>query len=210
MVGKIKMRETSKEALLEFWQGVEKETGLKINYRERMEDITKNGNGFVVKTTRATYETAAVLLTIGRRGTPRKLGAQGEDLSKVVYRLIDPEQYRNQHVLVVGGGDAALEAATSIADEPGTTVTVSYRSDAFSRAKEMNRKKVDTLQATGRLRVILSSNVKSITEKKVYIEQDGDVTEIPNDTVIICAGGVLPTPFLKKLGIEVATKHGTA
>ncbi|MDH3671170.1 MAG: NAD(P)-binding domain-containing protein [Gammaproteobacteria bacterium] len=210
MVGKVKTRETTKEALLGFWQGVEKKTGVKINYKERVEEVTKNGNGFVVKTTRKTYETGAILLTIGRRGTPRKLGVPGEELSKVVYRLIDPAQYRNQHVLVVGGGDAALEAAHSIADEPGTTVTLSYRSDSFSRAKLKNRQKVEERQAANRLRVMLSSNVKTITEKKVLIEHEGNSVEIPNDGVIICAGGVLPTPFLKKIGIEVETKHGTA
>jgi thioredoxin reductase len=210
MVGKVKTRETTKEALLEFWEGIEKKTGVKINYRERVEEITKNGKGFAVKTTRKTYETGAILLTIGRRGTPRKLGVPGEELSKVVYRLIDPAQYRNQHVLVVGGGDAALEAAHSIADEPGTTVSLSYRSDSFSRAKVQNRKKVEERQAANRLRVMLSSNVKTITEKKVLIEHEGNSVEIPNDGIIVCAGGILPTPFLKKIGIEVETKHGTA
>jgi thioredoxin reductase len=211
IIGKVKIRETSKEALLEFWQGVAKKTGVKINYQERMEDISKNGGGFVVKTTRRSYETRALLLAIGRRGTPRKLDVPGEELPKVVYRLIDPEQYGGQHVLVVGGGDAALEAATSIAEEAGTTVTLAYRSDAFSRAKEKNRKKVQEMEAKNRLRVMLKSNVKSIEQKKVILEQDGQPEKvIPNDAVIICAGGVLPTPFLKKLGIDIQTKHGTA
>jgi thioredoxin reductase (NADPH) len=209
IIGKVKMRETSKEALLEFWQGVAKKTGVKINYQERMGDISKNGSGFVVQTTRRTYETRAILLAIGRRGTPRKLDVPGEELPKVVYRLIDPEQYDKQHVLVVGGGDAALEAATSIAERVGTTVTLSYRSDAFSRAKEKNRKKVQEMAAKNRLRVMLKSNVKSIEQKKVTLERGGQSRKIPNDTVIICAGGVLPTPFLKQLGIRVETKYGT-
>lgn len=210
IIGKVKMRETSKEALLEFWQGVAKKTGVKINYRERMEDISKNGSGFVVKTTRRSYETRAILLAIGRRGTPRKLDVPGEELPKVVYRLIDPEQYDRQHVLVVGGGDAALEAATSVAEQPGTTVTLSYRSSAFSRAKEKNRNKVQEMEAAKRLRVMLGSNVKSIEQKKVTLERGGRSGKISNDTVIICAGGVLPTPFLKQLGIRVETKYGTA
>jgi thioredoxin reductase (NADPH) len=209
IIGKVKMRETSKEALLQFWQGVEKTTGVRINYQERMEDISKNGKRFVVKTTRRTYETRALLLAIGRRGTPRKLDVPGEELPKVVYRLIDPEQYDRQHVLVVGGGDAALEAATSIAEQPGTTVTLSYRSNAFSRAKEKNRKKVQEMRAAKRLRVMLGSNVRSIEEKKVTIERGERSGQIPNDTVIVCAGGVLPTPFLKQIGINVETKHGT-
>ena len=209
LVGKVKFRETKKETLLAFWQEVEKKTGVKISYREKMDNIIREGESFKVITSKAEYRTRAVLLAIGRRGTPRKLGVPGEDQSKVVYSLIDPEQYQNQHVLVVGGGDAALEAATSIADEPGTTVTISYRSDAFSRAKEKNRQKVDQAAAAGRLNVMLSSNVKEIYKDRVRIEQNGKESEMPNDGVIVCAGGILPTPFLKEIGIEVETKHGT-
>ena len=210
MIGKVSFRETTKETLLSFWQQVEKKTGVKISYREKMDNIVREGDIFKVTTSKGEYRSRAILLAIGRRGTPRKLGVPGEDQSKVVYCLIDPQQYRNQHVLVVGGGDAALEAATSIAEESGTTVTISYRSDAFSRAKEKNRQKVDQAAAAGRLNVMLSSNVKEIYKDKVRIEQNGKETEIPNNGVIICAGGILPTPFLKEIGIEVETKHGTA
>lgn len=210
MVGKVKFRETTKEKLLQFWQQVEKKTGVKINYREKMENIEPEGKGFKVTTSKGEYRSRAVLLAIGRRGTPRKLGVPGEDVPKVVYCLIDPQQYQNQHVLVVGGGDAALEAATSIAEEPGTTVTISYRSDAFSRAKEKNRQKIDAAKDAGRLNVMLSSNVKEIYKDKVRIEQNGKETEISNNGIIVCAGGILPTPFLKEIGIVVETKHGTA
>ncbi|MCG8097030.1 MAG: NAD(P)-binding domain-containing protein, partial [Candidatus Thiodiazotropha endolucinida] len=134
----------------------------------------------------------------------------GEDLSKVTYRLIDPEQYRNQHVLIVGGGDSALEAAHSIADEPGTTVTLSYRSGAFSRAKKKNRAKVDAAVDTGKINLLLSSNVVEFTPEEVTIDKGGDKIVIPNDAAIICAGGILPTGFLKETGINVETKHGTA
>ncbi|MBI1425056.1 MAG: 4Fe-4S dicluster domain-containing protein [Gammaproteobacteria bacterium] len=209
IVGTVRFRETKKEKLLAFWQEVEKRTQVKINYREKMETITRDGDGFIVKTSKGEYKTRAILLAIGRRGTPRKLGVTGEDQPKVVYSLIDPEQYRDQHVLVVGGGDAAMEAATSIAEEPGTSVILSYRSEAFSRAKEKNRQKVDQMQASGQLKVLLSSNVKEILSDKVRIEQQGKMLEFPNEAVIICAGGILPTPFLKEIGIQVDTKHGT-
>ncbi len=208
--GKVKLTETSKEALLELWQKIERETGLEINYHERMEGIERSGEGFVVTTTRGRYETRAVLLCIGRRGTPRKLGVPGEELPKVVYRLIDPEQYRGQRVLVVGGGDSALEAATSIAEQPGTTVALSYRSAAFSRAKAKNRAKVEAMAQEGRLQVLMKSNVKEITPDEVRLEQEGEMLTLGNDAVIICAGGILPTPFLKEIGIEVETKYGTA
>jgi len=210
MLGKVKMSEISKESLIEFWQGVVKKTSLKINFNERMETITKNGHGFNVKTSRGTYNAGAVLLAIGRRGTPRKLEVPGEELPKVVYRLIDPEQYRQQHVLVVGGGDSALEAALAIADEPGTTVTLSYRGDAFGRVKEKNRQRLQEAEKKGRVKVQLQSNVKRIEPDKVTLDLAGKIMEIKNDAVIVSVGGVLPTPFLKEIGIMVETKYGTA
>jgi thioredoxin reductase/Pyruvate/2-oxoacid:ferredoxin oxidoreductase delta subunit len=210
LVGKVKFTETSKEALLGFWQKVEREKGVKINYQERVEDIVREEHGFTVRTNKTSYRTRAVLLTIGRRGTPRTLDVPGEEQSKVVYRLIDAEQYRGQHVLVVGGGDSALEAATSIAEQPGTTVTLSYRSGSFNRAKEKNRQKVDAAVAAGRLKVMFNSGVKHIHGKTVDIEQEGTLHSLPNDAIIVSAGGILPTPFLKQIGIEVETKYGTA
>jgi thioredoxin reductase (NADPH) len=210
MLGKVKMNEISKEALMEFWQGVVKKTGLKINLSERMETITRNGNGFAVKTSRGSYNTKAVLLAIGRRGTPRKLEVPGEELPKVVYRLIDPEQYRRKHVLVVGGGDSALEAALAIANQPGTTVTLSYRGDAFGRVKEKNRLQLLEAEKKGRVKVLLQSRVKEIEPNKVTLDHAGKMVEVKNDVVIVSAGGVLPTPLLKEIGIMVETKYGTA
>jgi thioredoxin reductase (NADPH) len=210
MVGKIRFTETTKEQLLDFWQKVEKKTGVTIQYQERVEEITAQGEGYLVTTTKGSYRTRTVLLAIGRRGTPRKLGVPGEDLPKVVYRLIDAGQYRGQDVLVVGGGDSALEAAVSLAEQPDTRVTVSYRSGAFSRAKEKNRKKVAQAESEGRLTVVFNSNVKLIKKDSVLIDHDGELLEIRNDDVIVSAGGVLPTPFLKKIGIQVETMHGAA
>lgn len=210
IVGKMKFSEVSKEKLLQFWQKVERDTRLRINYNERLEAIQRTGGGFTVKTSKAVYQTRAVLLAIGRRGTPRKLDVPGEHLPKVVYRLIEPEQYRGRRVLVVGGGDSALEAAVSISREPGTTVTLSYRSKAFTGAKPKNRDNVNEAVRLKRLNVLLESNVKEITPTAARIEQQGRSAELPNDDVIVCAGGVLPSSFLKELGVAVETKYGTA
>lgn len=210
LVGKVRMSETSKEALLKLWQDIEQKTGIRINYHERVDRIEPIANGFRVTSSRATYQVRSVLLAIGRRGTPRKLDVPGEELSKVVYRLIDPEQYRGQHVLVVGGGDAALEAAASIADETDAKVTLSYRSESFSRAKEKNRRRLDDLVGCGRVQVLMKSNVKLIQPDRIFLEQEGKLLQLRNDAVIVCAGGVLPTAFLLQAGIAVETKYGTA
>jgi len=211
MVGKVKFTEVLKEELMEFWQRVETDTAVSINYKERVDTITAapGGVGYMVTTNRASYNTRTVLLAIGRRGSPRQLGVPGEELPKVAYRLIDPEQYRDQHVLVVGGGDSALEAATSIAEEPGTNVTLSYRSGSFSRAKQKNREKVEAMENGNRLRVLLNSNVKEISDGSITVAVGDDTEEVENDSVIISAGGILPTAFLQKIGIKVETKWGT-
>lgn len=209
LVGKVNFRETTKEKLMTFWTKVAADTKVKINYGERLESVTPVSGGFTVKTDKRSYQAQCILLSIGRRGTPRKLDVPGEEQNKVVYRLIDPEQYRGQHVLVVGGGDSALEAATSIAAEPNTSVSLSYRSGAFSRAKEKNRQKVDEASSNGSLNVLLKSKVKEIQKDKVILDHDGKTITLKNDAVIVSAGGIVPTGMLKEMGIQVETKHGT-
>ncbi|MBL1275372.1 MAG: NAD(P)-binding domain-containing protein [Ectothiorhodospiraceae bacterium] len=210
IVGQVQFNETTKEILMDFWQGVEKQTGVKLNYMERMESIEKTSDGFMVTTLKDTYHTKSVLLAIGRRGTPRKLGVPGEEQSKVIYRLADPAEFQNKHVLIVGGGNSALEAAITIADEPGSTVTLSYRSTAFAKANPKNVDKVSASANGKKMSVLLKSTVKEITEKQVVLNtQDGEIT-IDNDAIIVCAGGILPTPMLKSLGVTIETKRGTA
>lgn len=209
LVGKVRLGpEIRKEALLGVWNDIIGRTGLAVRYREKMEQIERLDDGFVVRTARGSYRTGAVLLAIGRRGTPRKLAVPGEELPKVVYRLIDPEQYRGQHVLVVGGGDSALEAALALADQPGCRVTLSYRSEAFSRVKPANRQRLEARQAAGAVRVLLKSSVKSIGTDDVKLEHDGDDVRVRNDAVIVCAGGELPFDLLKRVGVAFQTHRG--
>lgn len=210
LVGKFHFRQTSKEALLGVWTQIMKQQELLIQCNERIEAVDKEGDGFIVRTTKDVYQASSVLLAIGRRGTPRKLAVPGEELPKVVYRLIDPDQYIGQEVLVVGGGDSALEAAASIAEVSGTQVTLSYRGDAFGRAKPKNRQRVAAAADRGNLRLLLSSKVSHIHDDLVILEQGGKKVEIRNKAVIVSAGGVLPNEFLNKVGIRVETKYGTA
>ena len=211
IIGMFNRYEISKEELLEFWNSVVKQTGLKINFMERMDSLKKVGNAFVVKTSKSEYKAVNVLLAIGRRGTPRKLGVPGEEQPKVVYRLIDAEQYRGQHVLVVGGGDSAAEAALAIAAEQGTTVSVSSRGDdILTRPKEKNRMRLKEFATQGKLKIFLNASVKQIGKDTVTLEQTGKSGSLKNDAVIVCAGGTLPTPMLKEIGVMVDTYYGTS
>jgi thioredoxin reductase/NAD-dependent dihydropyrimidine dehydrogenase PreA subunit len=210
IVGKVQFRNTSKEELLKFWTKACDGNGLKISYKERVESIENRDGAFHVKTSTQQYVASAVLLGIGRRGTPRKLGVPGEELPKVVYRLIDPEQYRGQQVVVVGGGDSALEAAASIAELGDTSVILSYRGEAFQRAKQKNRQRVDEASAKGQLKVLLNSQIREIRSDEVLMKQSGQELKVANDAVIVSAGGILPNDFLRSIGIKVETKYGTA
>jgi thioredoxin reductase/NAD-dependent dihydropyrimidine dehydrogenase PreA subunit len=210
LVGTIHFRNTTKEELLKFWTQACHGNGLNIRYQERVETVEQRDGVFHVKTTKKNYQASGILLAIGRRGTPRKLGVPGEDLPKVVYRLIDPEQYSGRRVVVVGGGDSALEAAASVAELGTSSVTLSYRGSAFQRAKERNRQRIQQASDLGRLKVLMSSGIEEIRPDAVLVKQADNVVSVANDAVIVSAGGVLPNDFLRSIGIEVETKYGTA
>jgi thioredoxin reductase/Pyruvate/2-oxoacid:ferredoxin oxidoreductase delta subunit len=210
LIGKVKFSEVKKEKLIEFWEKTITEQALAIKTGQYVEDIINKGDYFEVKTSTNTFQSRTVLLAIGRRGTPRKLGVPGEESNKVVYQLKDPEQYVNQQVTVVGGGDSAVEAAMSIAEQPGTQVILSYRGDAFSRIKPANRKKLAIISEQSNFQLMLNSNVVKITESTITIESNGKQQSFPNDGIIVAAGGILPTGFLQRIGIKTETKYGTA
>ncbi len=210
LAGEMQFKETTKEVLMDYWQNVAKRYQIKVASPERATGIKPHSDGTLeVSTTKGVRRARAVLLALGRRGTPRKLGVPGEELPKVAYRLADPAEYAGKRMLVVGGGDSALEAALALAETPGTQVTVSYRSESFSRAKPKNRARIEDMETKGNSRVLLESNVVAIGKEKVRMAQGGKEFDLANDYVIVCAGGELPTPFLKQVGINVETKYGT-
>lgn len=208
MFGMTRFRETTKEELLKFWQDIETRTKIKINYSENVSKVNRENSHFTVTTQKNTYHTLAILLAIGRRGTPRKLGVPGEEKCKVVYRLIDPLQYESQHVLVVGGGNSALEATLSVAGTQGTTVTLSCLTEGFCGVKQDSLERIQSMEKEGKIKVILSSKVLEIRDEEVLLERTGEQIKLKNDTVIVCAGGILPVTFLKEIGIEVEKKYG--
>lgn len=210
IVGKFQFQEASKEDLVGFWHEVIRKTGLRIQVNTRVDSVVPAELGFKVKTTKGEFSTHKVLLALGRRGTPRRLGVLGEELNKVVYRLLEPEQYIGQHILIVGGGDSAVEAAISIAKQPGTHVTLCHRGKALARAKQTNRDRLLTAQSRYRLEVLMETAINEIQTEKVILQGAEGIRKIANDCVIICAGGLLPTPFLHNSGIQVEAKFGTA
>jgi thioredoxin reductase/NAD-dependent dihydropyrimidine dehydrogenase PreA subunit len=211
IAGRIKFTHTSKEELLEFWRGIESKAGQQVRYRERVDAIDRDGaDGFIVRTPLGEYRAHSVLLAIGRRGTPRKLEVPGEEQPKVVYRLIDPEQYAGQRVLVVGGGDSAIEAAIAICEVDGTAVTLSYRGAGFDRVKARNRERIESARRAGHVSVLLNSTVQRIDKASVALTCNDRPIEVENESVIINAGGTLPTDFLRRVGVAIETKYGTA
>lgn len=210
MFGKVRLKRVRKERLLELWQSVVGQTGIEVHEGVRVERIASAPWGFEVATTVGALRSRTVLLATGRRGSPRRLGVKGEELAKVTYSLDDPAQYAGKHVMVVGGGDSALEAAVMLARHRVASVTLSYRGDTFERARPANRARLDEAVARGRVHLILGSHVRQIAADHVIVDQPGRRTRVGNDAMIICAGGVLPTALLEDIGVKVERKFGTA
>ncbi len=210
LFGRVKLKRVRKERLLALWQSVIEKTGIKIHEGVRVDRITSAPWGFDVATSAGPLRARTVLLATGRRGSPKRLGIPGEELPKVTYSLDDPAQYDGQHVLVVGGGDSAIEAAVMLARHNALSVTLSYRGAAFERGRPTNRARLDDAVAQGRLHILLNSHVRSIAPDHVVIDQPGRRTKVGNDAIIICAGGVLPTALLADIGVTVERKFGTA
>lgn len=208
--GKVKLHETSKKQLLGLWNTVLSNNNVEITENTKVEAIEAGDDCFLLHTQRSeTYSAARVLLAIGRRGSPRKLDVPGEDSEKVAYRLIEPELVNGKNVIVVGGGDSAIEAALSLIEN--NNVTLSYRKDAFSRIKPKNHDKIHAAIESGSIQMLFNSSIKSIHDDHVIIEtEQDDAMRLDNDLVYIFAGGVLPIQFLEKAGIQITKRFGYA
>lgn len=211
LYGKVKFTETSKDELITLWNEVIAKYDVKINELEKVEEIIKEGDVFKVKTTKSVNTSTAVVLAIGRRGTPRKLGVPGENTGKVYYRLLEPELIHNMDILVVGGGDSAIESALLLAEEKNT-VYLSYRSETFSRLKPQNAEKIKQAADRGEIHLLMSTAVISIEPERVILKNslNGEEIIIKNDFVYVFIGGELPTAFLEKIGISITKKFGEA
>jgi thioredoxin reductase/Pyruvate/2-oxoacid:ferredoxin oxidoreductase delta subunit len=209
LYGKAKLYDTSKDELLQLWRKVIRDHKLEIVEHTKVEAIVPIDNEVfkIVTNTGSEYLCHQVLLSIGRRGTPRKLGIPGEESEKVAYRLLEPERIHGKKVIVVGGGDSAIESALLLKDE--NEVILSYRKDQFSRLKPKNKDKIEQAMADNSIRVLFNSSLTSINNNSVLINiEDAGTSELKNDLVYIFAGGELPTSFLQSAGVQISKRFG--
>ncbi len=211
MYGKFDKLQVSKENLLAFWDTVLDRADFNVITGEKVENIQRSENGiFTVTSPNNQYRARAVVLALGRTGEPRKLGVKGEELPKVMYRLIEADHYVNKKILVVGGGDSAVEAAMGLAHQVGNQVTLTYRQERFSRIKERNATRIEDFARSGKIRLLFNSNPVEFKPESVVLDVKGNIEEIPNDYVWIFAGGTPPNDFLKRIGVEFGAKDLTA
>ena len=201
--GSLRQEEYQKEELLDIFSTMVEEIGLEIRYRQEVHHADRVNDQIQISTSDRSYAARNLVLALGRRGTPRKLGVPGEETSKVMYRLIDAQDYRDKKILVVGGGDSAAEAAIGLSRQPGNLVTLSYRKEKLVRLKQKNLRTIQDLLASENIQGRLPSTVKRIDSHSVTLTADDQrEIEIDNDFVFIFAGGVPPFATLKGMGID--------
>jgi thioredoxin reductase len=213
LYGDLWVSDASKESLLKVWRTVIAKTGLDVRADHRVEDVrpaaSDDGSGarFAVVTAQAVFAARSVVLAMGRRGTPRRLGVPGEELPKVFYDIVEMEAFGGSRVLVVGGGDSAVESAVGLANQRGTQVALSYRGDDFRRVKERNRAKLEAEEKRGRVEILRRSEVREIRAGDVLLEIEGRGRALANDFVIVRVGGDPPHEFLQRIGVRLVTKE---
>lgn len=210
LFGAVKKRTMSKEKLVELWTEIMAKCSLPLATGHLVQSIQPEGDGmWRVRSETSEWRAANVVLALGMRGSPRKLGVPGEELPKVAYRLIEPDPFEGQHVLVVGGGNSAVESALALADYGRcASVAISYRRDAFARCRGDNRRRIDELIKSGRVQALMPSTLEAIEPARVLVKQDGSVRELRNDAVIAQIGGTSPADLLKTFGINLISKYG--
>jgi thioredoxin reductase len=206
LYGDLWISDATKEALLKAWEAIIETTGLQVRTESRVEDVRRHDQFFELVVGEETLRAQRVILAMGRRGTPRRLGVPGEEGDQVFYDIVEMEAFAGRRVLVVGGGDSAIESALGLCNQEGCRVVLSYRGEGFRRVKPRNLEKLEKAVAEQRLIVLLQSEVRRIHRDRVELEFQGTLREMPNDDVIIRIGGEPPSSFLGKVGVEMVNK----
>ncbi len=208
LYGKVKLRTTNKDELLQVWNDAIAKNDVSIRENTKVDSIIPMPDG-TLKVKVADSEdiiTNHVLLATGRRGSPRKLNVPGEDKQKVAYRCLEPEQISGKNIVVVGGGDSAVESAMLLMMD--NEVLLSYRKDKFSRLKPKNRDKILAAIEEGKLEMSYNSNVVSIDDDHILLKEGENTRKVENDLIYIFAGGELPSKFLQAAGVQITRRFG--
>jgi thioredoxin reductase (NADPH) len=209
--GTVRGRQLSKEQLMGLWHDIRMKMKPPLATGHLVTRLCARADGMIeVQAERAVWHSANVVLALGGRGSPRKLDVPGEERAKVVYRLLEPAEFRGQHVMVVGGGNSAVESALALADFRGcASVSLCYRRNEFARCRSENKKRIQECIASGAVRALLSTQLLGIQEHGVTLsDAQQRVLELPNDAVIVQAGGTPPAQLLKSFGIQTVMKYG--
>lgn len=200
--GEMRFESDVKEDLLVELERQQKEHGIETT-EAAIQKITRSGGVLKLHTKEGSVTAKRVIIAIGRTGNFRKLNVPGEGLEKVTNRLIDASKFDGKRVLVVGGGDSAMEAAISLAEE-GATVDLSYRKKEFSRPKAGNVEKLRNLESSGKITLHMPTNVQDIDENEVTLCGEDDCDKVlENDHVFTLIGREAPLDFFRKSGIHV-------
>ena len=199
----LKINDGTKESLLDELYSQINDANLPITEGVMVNEIKKKNDHFELKTNKENYKALKIILAIGKSGNARMLKIPGENLPKVYNRLFDPADAKDEEVLVVGGGDSALETVIATA-EYAKSVTVSYRKSEFSRPKEGNTEKLNNLVNSGKIKLMMQTEVKEIKENSVVLkDKKGDEEEIENSMVFVMIGKELPVEFFKRSNIKM-------
>lgn len=207
LFGKLKGRQFRKEQLMELWRQLAQEHELPIHHGVGFEGLEHDASGsFTARTSGGPVNARQVVLALGRRGDPVPLGVPGEELPKVAYGLIDARSHQGQRIVVVGGGDSAVEAALGLADQPGNRVTLAYRGETFFRVRRSNRERLQAAVDRGDLELLRRAQLERVEADSVHLAIAGDgETEhrlVPNDRVFVLTGGKLPLDLLAQAGVS--------
>jgi thioredoxin reductase/Pyruvate/2-oxoacid:ferredoxin oxidoreductase delta subunit len=208
-VGEFPFHEIEKEPLIAFWRETAAALGVRVEEQTQLLRIQRGPDGFIAETSKGAIHAGAVVLALGRRGAPRRLEVPGENCEKVMYRLLEPEQFDGRRVLVVGGGNSALEAAVALAERPRTTVTLCHRRDVFAGSRPAVIERLLAAEAAGRVEVLRNARVTAIEPARVLLEVAGAPAERPNDAVFVLVGGTPPYELLTSAGVDLQKKFGT-
>jgi thioredoxin reductase len=210
LYGQVRRRTMSKEELVAVWKDIFDKYKPPYAAEELVERLDRDADGmWVVHTSKGPRRAANVVLALGMRGAPAKLGVPGEENQKVAYRLLEPDPFAAKHVLVVGGGNSAVETALALSNfGKCQSVTISYRRDKFARCRAENRRRIEEAIDRQKVCFLPNSQVSQVFDGGVELSVSGSTTQIANDAVVVQIGGTPPTAILKSFGIDLVTKFG--